>query len=300
MNRRLFIRRLSLLMALGFIEPNFLKAGKSKARGFRFGLLTDTHYADREAVGNRCYRASLQRMEDFVQSMNQEEVNFVMHLGDFKDEAPEPTVASTLNYLRTLEAAYGKFHGPRYHAVGNHDVDSISKAQFLAAVENTGIPKYKSYYSFDSGGWHFIVLDGNYDREGKDHHKGDFDWQDVNLPAPEFVWLMNDLKENHLPTIIFSHHLLHEVQHQYQYHLNNAAEVRHLLEKFGNVKAVFQGHLHQNVYQQINGIHYLTLPGMVDECGKEKTSYALVELTDDKIVIEGVGHQQARVLDIGI
>ena len=31
--------------------------------------------------------------------------------------------------------------GPRYHCVGNHDVDSITKQQFLENIENTGIPK---------------------------------------------------------------------------------------------------------------------------------------------------------------
>jgi calcineurin-like phosphoesterase family protein len=50
-----------------------------------------------------------------------------------------------------------EFEGPKYHVLGNHDTDGgFSKAQTMEwwKVE-------RRYYSFDLGGWHFIVLDGN-------------------------------------------------------------------------------------------------------------------------------------------
>ena len=40
--------------------------------------------------------------------------------------------------------------------LGNHDLDSLSKEDFLKIVGNTGISQYSSYYSFDLKGLHFI------------------------------------------------------------------------------------------------------------------------------------------------
>ena len=161
LNRRTFLK-LSGSAAAAFALP----IGCSSYSTVRFGLVTDSHYADREPNGTRFYRQSVVKMRECIDMMNSEKVDFVIHLGDFKDEDPNKKPEDTLRYLQVLESEYARFNGPRYHCVGNHDVDSITKKQFLENIENSGIPKTESYYSFDSGGIKFIVLDANYHKDG--------------------------------------------------------------------------------------------------------------------------------------
>lgn len=116
----------------------------SKAK-LSFGIVTDAHYADADPGGSRRYRESISKMTECVKLMNDKKVDFLVELGDLKDKGRPATEAATLKFLSAIEKVYGQFKGPRYHVLGNHDVDSISKEQFLARVENTGTPKGSSY-----------------------------------------------------------------------------------------------------------------------------------------------------------
>lgn len=249
----------------------------------RFGVVTDSHYADREKQGTRYYRQSLEKMQECISVFNQEKVDFAIHLGDFKDQDREQRTEDTLSYLKALEFIYAQFNGPRYHCVGNHDVDSITKQQFLQNITNSNIPNTDSYYQFISNDIQFIVLDANFDKDGRDHfYLEGANWQDIRVPKPEVKWLKKVLKKNKRPTIVFCHHPLFEYQKDdHTYHIQNYKEIQQVLEKSDQVLAVFQGHTHEERHQVINGIHYLTFLGMVDYSGIENNAYAIVELYSD-------------------
>jgi hypothetical protein len=169
--------------------------------------------------------------------------------------------------------------------LGNHDADSLSKAQFLANVENTGMAPDKSYYSFDFNCVHFVVLDANYITDGTDYDHGDFDWTDANVPPVELQWLRQDLAASGGAVIVLIHQLLDGTG---PYYVKNAAEVRQILEQSGRVLAVFQGHHHDGGYSRIEGIHYYTLKALVEGPGTENNSYAIVEvLPDMSITVTG-------------
>lgn len=300
-SRRKFLKN-SGLVTLSTFLPISIDIGNRKAPHIRFGLTTDSHYADREHSGTRYYRHSIDKMNEFVEVMNKEKVDFVVHLGDFKDEDPKQQAQDTLRYLNTLEKAYAKFNGPRFHCVGNHDVDSITKIQFLNHIENTGIEKDKSYYSFDKNGFHFVVLDANYHADGRDQfYKEGADWQDPNIPEVEYEWLKKDLEENKLPTIVFCHHPLYEFHPGggAKYHVKDCEKFQHLFESSGNVLAVFHGHVHAEEQTQINDIHYVTQLGMVDYQGLENNSFALVEIDSEAIHVKGFKRVGDRILEIG-
>jgi len=97
-------------------------------------------------------------------------------------------------------------------------------------------------------------------------------------------WLRDELIRSHDPVMIFVHQLLDEKGSVY---VKNAELVRKLLEDSGKVLAVFQGHHHPGQYNKINDIHYYTLKAMVEGSGKENNFYAVVDLQQDKIVIQG-------------
>jgi predicted phosphodiesterase len=214
--------------------------------------------------------------------MNRQQVDFLVELGDFKDQDSPPVEQKTLSYLRAIESVFRKFDGPTYHVLGNHDADSLSKAQFLANIENTGIDLGKSYYSFDYNGVHFVVLDANYKSDGADYDHGNFDWTDANIPQAEQQWLKRDLAASDRPVIVLVHQLLDGDGSHY---VKNAAEVLQILEQSGRVLAVFQGHLHVGGYNRMEGIHYYTLKAMVEGPGPENNSYAIVEIQPDMSII---------------
>ncbi len=256
---------------------------------WRFGIVTDCHYADREPAGTYYYRDSLPKLQDCVQQMNALEVDFLAEIGDFKDQDPTPSEERTMEYLRCIEEAFSHFQGPRYHVLGNHDMDSLSKSQFLSMVKNTNIPIDRSYYSFDLLGLHYVVLDGNYLSNGQDFDHGNFDWKDTNIPPAQLDWLQQDLASARTGCVVFIHQCLDGTGDIF---VKNSVAVRTILEQSGKVLLVLQGHNHGGGYNKINGIPYYTLRSTVDGAGLENKSYALVEI-DSAGVITITGYGQA-------
>lgn len=260
----------------------------SPDKKLRFGLTTDSHYANRQPSGTRYYKQSLSKMKEFVDVMNSEKVDFVIHLGDFKDEDENKRAEDTLAYLTQIEQVYGQFNGPRFHCIGNHDVDSITKQQFLSVVENTGVAKDSSYYTFESNGFLGVVLDANFHKDGRDHFYAEgANWQETFIPQKQLDWLDKTLSQNTgKPVLVFCHHPLFEYQTSSVYHVGNYAAVQQILEKY-NTLAVFQGHVHQEKYSTKNGINYITQLGMVDYEGLDNNSFAIVEVDDTSLTLNG-------------
>lgn len=282
--RRDFLKTSTAALA-GLALPASQWTHAATTKSLRFGLVTDSHFAEREPAGARFYRRSLAKMKECVALMNDERVDFLVELGDFKDQGNPPAEKQTLQFLARIEHEYSEFDGPRYHVLGNHDMDSISKAQFLTAVQNTDIPAERSYYAFNKNGVHFVVLDANYRRDGSDYDHGNFKWTDPNLPRAELDWLKHDLAEAEGPVIVFVHQRL---DGEGDVFVTNAEQVRTLLETSGKVLAVFQGHHHQGAINQINGIHYYTLKAMVEGSKRDQNAYAIADLdAEGDITITG-------------
>jgi len=275
------------------ISPEIFAIGGKKPV-VRFGMISDVHYADNDPAGTRFYRQSLAKVKEFTDLMNQEKVDFVIELGDFKDQNPVPNEANTLKYLTTIESIFRQFNGPTYHVLGNHDMDGISKEQFLSRVVNTEIATTKSYYSFDRDGFHFVVLDGNFTKEGVEYDHGNFSWDDAFISPNQTNWLKGDLKSNQLPVLVFIHQMLDESKDAKQA-VQNAAEVREILEQSENVLCVFQGHVHEERYNLINEIHYCSVNAVVDGDGSENSAYMIVDVyKDGSLVVNGFRRATAR------
>ena len=71
-------------------------------------------------------------------------------------------------------------------------------------------------------------------------------------------------------TVVFIHQRLDVAGH---YGVKNAAAVRDVLGRSGNVAAVFQGHNHINDYKEIDAIHYVTLTAVVTGTGVASNAY---------------------------
>ncbi|MDP8243694.1 MAG: metallophosphoesterase [Candidatus Hinthialibacter antarcticus] len=260
----------------------------------RFGVVTDAHYCDCDPRGSRHYRESIAKMRECVEFMNEQQVEFLVELGDLKDQDDKPVEEKTLRYLTEIEAEFQRFNGPRFHVLGNHDLDSIAKPQYLERIVNSGIDRERSFYSFDQGGVHFVVLDACFTSSGADYDHGNFDWTDANIPPKELDWLTSDLQNAPGPCVVFVHQLL---DGEGSVFIKNAEQVRGVLEESGKVKAVFQGHHHDGQYNKINDVHYYTLKAMVEGSGEDNNSYAIVEVKPDGLLVTGYRKAVSKTFD---
>jgi len=298
-DRRKFIA--TTITMLGGIPVLRIKSAQGRNKPVRFGIVTDIHYADRPAPENstRYYNESLDKLSECVELMDEQDVDFLIELGDFKDQGVEPKEEETLIFLETVEKEFSRFKGPHYHVLGNHDHDSISKQQFLDGISNEGFVRASNYYSFDRNSFHFIVLDANYTSQDTAYDRGKFDWTDVHIPKNQLEWLKNDLHRNKMPAVIFIHHRLDTPPGDRIYCPDNADVVRKVLEDAGNVVIVFQGHYHEGDLCKINDIYYYTLKAVVEGTGAENNNYAIVEIDRD-LSIRIIGFRKTDSVDLGL
>lgn len=270
-----------------------------EAPALRFGLLTDSHYAQKDpwpksGHGMRCYRDSTAKMREAVAAFNREKVDFAIELGDMKDMGvPEIAKAGkkvkrdaeeirreTLGFLDEIEGVFAQFEGPRYHVLGNHDMDSISKEDFLSHTSNHGAAKGKGNYSFEMKGFKFIVLDGCFRADRKPYCRGNFNWTKAFFPDAELEWLDAELSSATTPVFVFCHQLLDGFSKiSRSLVIGNWQQAVEMFERRGNVLCVFQGHHHDGLYGFRKGIHYWTMKGMITGPYPSCNSFAVVDVS---------------------
>jgi UDP-2,3-diacylglucosamine pyrophosphatase LpxH len=222
----------------------------SNAEPSKIGLLTDLHYDGSAPAMNRLYEA--------VTRINQSGAEALLVMGDLVNGTG---ASNTKRLLREVEALCDMFRSPIRYMSGNHDLDHISKAEFYSALGRAGDP---SRFHFEFGEYSFICIDGNYSPDGTEYNSGNFDWQQSYVPEEQIDWLRTRLAASLQPVIVMSHQRIdcdgtHSI-------VNNAA-VREVISLSGKVKAVFQGHRHEDDFKQIDGTSYYTLGAHVDGAG---------------------------------
>lgn len=283
LGRRAFLRDGTLLLTAAMSTGGeFLFASESDA-SVRVGMVTDLHYADKPPTGTRHYRQTLGKLTEAASGFEDQRPDFVVELGDLIDAAD--SVAVEQRYLKTINREFSTIHDDRHYVLGNHCVDTLTKDEFLGGVEQE-----RSYYSFDRGGVHFVVLDACFRGDGQPYGRKNSRWNDANIPAEQIEWLQADLSQTQKKTIVFAHQRL-DVSNNHG--VRNNVDVRRVLEESQQVLAVFQGHSHQNDLKEIGGIHYCTLVAMVEGPGVADNGYALLEVDPSGAIrVEGFRKQE--------
>jgi len=198
----------------------------------------------------------MDRLEKFIDKANHKDLDFIIQLGDFC--FPKKEHSGFLNL-------WNEFTKPKYHVLGNHDMDVSSKGE---TMDFWGMPD--NYYSFDQKGIHFIVLDANYlysDHRYIDYDTANFYVEDklrTYINPAQINWLINDLQNTELPTIIFSHQsLINPI-----WGIKNRVQIQEILEKenqrvaYQKIIACLNGHDHIDFHRTLNSIHYLEINSM--------------------------------------
>lgn len=227
-----------------------------KMRSVSFGIVADAHQDLMPDVEGR--------LEAFIEFSGRKNADFILQLGDFCFPKQEN---------RDFMAIWDTFKYPKYHVLGNHDMDVSGKDETMAFWGMSS-----QYYSFDQEGFHFVVLDANYiNKDGiyTDYHKANF-YIDSSLRTwinPEQLeWLADDLDKTDKPCIIFSHQsLVNDL-----WGVKNRSLVQRILEeaneKAGKPKvlACFNGHNHIDYARKLNGIYYIDINSLTYQWLGEK------------------------------
>lgn len=281
LSRRAFVQHGALILGSAAVSTSLARAADSSG-SLKIGLVTDLHYADKPAAGSRHYRDTPEKLAMAAQEFKRTEPDFLVELGDLIDAAE--SVEQELRYLKRINRDFSAICDDRHYVLGNHCVSTLTKQEFLGGVERDS-----SYYSFDRGAFHFVVLDSCFRSDGEPYGRNNFKWTDPNVPAAELDWLTQDLAATEKPTIVFAHQRLDVANN---HGVKNARRVRTILEQ-ADVRAVLQGHSHKNDYNEIGGIHYCTLVAMIEGAGVKNNGYSMMSLADDGTIrITGFQKQQ--------
>jgi hypothetical protein len=228
--RREFLRELALTSAT-LAWTTRVMADKALPRTMSFGLISDVH--------QDIMPDAVERIRAFADAMTQAKADFVLQLGDFC----QPKQAN-----RKFLDAYNSFAGPRYHVLGNHDMDGgFTTAQTCAFLGSAG-----PYYAFTAGPVRGLVLNGN-ESGGKATGYKRF------VGAEQLAWLERELVQTDRPVVIFIHQPIDEST-GVSIGVENSAAVRAVIEKAAaKVVAVFSGHFHMDYDHVVNGVHHIQI-----------------------------------------
>lgn len=277
-----------------------------------FGIIADCQYAnapnevgtirgtDQKYYNN--YRESLPKLREAVTTFNREELEFIVHLGDFVDR--------DLKDAAVLHKVLGQASAPLWHVLGNHEFwNAGTEVQTVVTAYNME----SNYYSKRRGDLRFIILDTN-DLGVLEHKEGSPEWKvgkalldkmkregavnayhwNGGLGQQQMEWLDNELTDatnNNEKAIIFSHH---PVFPPGVLNALNSDEILDVIDSHDNVTAFINGHNHGGAFGMRRGIPYVTIPGMLSG---PHNAYGVAHVYEDRLEIKGYGRVQDMVLE---
>ena len=305
--------RTALVLALTLGACRGPGAGAPSAAPVRFGVIADVQYADKPDAGERRYSTSLARLREAVDTLNAEpDLAFVVQLGDLID-GRDGAEGSRTDLDAVLEL-FADLRAPLVHAIGNHCLE-VPRDELLARL---GLAD--AHTSREVGGWRFLAADsmavsvaglpaGDPRRAAAaawlEAHPAE-DWPEARpwngaLGGEQLAWIAGELaaaRRAGQRVVLFAHHPL----------LAEAASAAALAWDHGDVLALlaespevalwFNGHAHSGGYAERDGVHHVTVQGMV-EAPEGENAWAVVTLHPDRCEIRGAGTVPDRLLPIG-
>lgn len=243
----------SAAVALSPLAASSLRAAENQPAKFRFVFMPCIHLR-RDLRSPEGFAAALQAVRKLSPAPD-----FILTGGDMchnmRDQTIEQSVEVTDLFLKIFKENCTL---PVHHCIGNHDLTAWNKV-----AEAANDPRYGKqltlqklgmkdrYYSFDRGGWHFVVLD--YLRVSE---PGKFT---AEIDSEQMAWLREDLGKNkERPALVVTHAPVVSAVELFSDRakrteealavpfgrvISNAPELVETAKQ-GNVRAFISGHLH--------------------------------------------------------
>jgi len=234
-------------------------------------------------------------------------VELLVNLGDdIEDEHRQADLARYGECISILDRA----KADRLHVAGNHDTIHLAEGDLQAAWDRSATwaksawaATRRLYYSLDRGGCHFVVL-----------HTVEEPGVRITVSDDQLTWLEADLRSTTLPIIVLMHHsaadqvLIGNRWFEGRAHVCLVQERKRLRALFEahrpsaereGILAVFNGHLHWNHVDVINGIPYVTVQSLIenlddDAPGRPAAAYAIVHVARSRVSVDVRGVEPAR------
>lgn len=211
-----------------------------------FAVVSDIHYAENpeafsKALTDRSMKYNADKyLEKLIQSLNKQELSFVLVLGDIGASIRDIDDQSAKDQLGRVASYMNRIKADVFYAIGNHEFKS--KAERPTGIfEATFGPRY---YSFNRSGIHFIVLD---------IHLSDRGSLKYEIDSVQLKWLEKDLTlvPNNQPIVVFSHEPLYDLTDS-----ENNRELKKLFIDY-QITAHISGHWHTMI--KLSDYPYLEL-----------------------------------------
>ena len=271
---------------------------------YSVGLIADAQYVDADPRGSRYYRNSLGKLHTAVDELLKSKPDFFVHLGDLIDRDIESFDA--------IRKPFDSLKTPVHQLLGNHDWEVAPKD--LAEVPKR--LKMKGRYSSKSWkGFRWIFLDGtdvSFYAHPKDSPRQELaqtmlakvkerkalnamTWNG-GIGSDQMAWLNQETESARQAgekVILCCHFPIYPDD---PHNLWNDIEMLQWIDENQDVVcAWFNGHNHAGAYAERNGIHYLTLHGMVET--EQTSAFARLDLHRNAIRVHGYGRAPSRELN---
>lgn len=307
LNRRSFIRQagtLALGAVAGLAVPATVAApNPHRKRLFRAAHLTDIHVAPENRAPDGMV-AALRHAQGHA-----EKPDLLLFGGDCIGDAlgtPKDRVLLQWEIWDHLFAAEVKT--PAYNCIGNHDIFGWNQREVpglaadpaygkALALQHLGLKE--RYYSFDHGGWHFVVLDS------MELNHANNQGYIARLDAGQFAWLERDLAATSAatPVCVLSHIPILSPAVFFDgenygtgtwvipgawMHID-ARRIKDVFKRHPNVRLCLSGHLHMEDDATYLGVRYLCNGAVCGGWWKGNwqefgPAYALLDFYDDGTV----------------
>jgi len=204
---------------------------------------------------------------------------FVVSTGDLVNTGDGTTIsqAQAAEWFAKYQAAISTLSMPVYNTLGNHDAANLACESAAGATAGCSKSAYRTsfgptYYSFDWGQYHCVVLDPNEVSAGS---------QVFTIGAAQLAWLQKDLgyRQQGSPLLVFFHEPTTAWQSQ--------DSVLNLLKQYKTT--IFSGHAHEDLLMDSQDIAEQVTAALSGEWGHgdnpdgSKPGYRIVSISGDSL-----------------
>lgn len=259
-------------------------------------IFSDIHYAPEPPINNgltidrKLTQYSIPIVKKLINKINNSiKPDIVVNLGDliedFNDHDEDINNFNFIwNILKSIES-------PFYSTIGNHDLRSMKSRKEIEQI----MGYENSTFSIDIKGYHFIFLGLTVDNK---IGTADGGVQRTRVISNEDIeWLRNDLKQNNLPCIVFTHYGIAEDEMKGNWWfeecpnsalLLNRKDIKNIFKNDKNLMAIFSGHQHWTKKKTEDNVdHYVvgSLVENINDDGIPDGVYFEIDIKDNKLKV---------------
>ena len=269
MNRKDFIKNISFatfLLTDGGILPAFAEDFSARKTKIRFVVASDGHFGQPKTDYKDYF-------ETFVKNVNtqhrQQKFDFCVINGDI--------IHDDLNFLTTAKSHFDDLNLPYFVTQGNHDHATPEQWERV-----WGVPVNYDYVM----GKNAFLFGTTSNAEGK-------------FLAPDTEWFKAKLEEHKNKKNVFI--FIHITPVKWTDYAVDGSEFQALLKQYKNVRAVFNGHDHdqENVKTQ-DGVPYMFSAHFGGNWGTKYRGFRVVELLKDNTLLTYMMNPETKINEVTV